>query len=1366
MGTLAKGYSFGVEDNVGPVAIITPANQESVVGAVVKMDGRASFDTDGQPSGVITYQWSFSRVPIGSQVELTGFEPMDPDSTVVTFAPDVTGFYEVSLVVNDGSIDSDPTLGSVDVSVISVPNNRGITPDASFVWNYLSDFWNMVDDKERFEVLWAAAIQIIGAELLKLYQYDYNKSIRDIQSVFQRRWIHYDPELVFVQPSEATAILTDNQAGLNAATLAIDPDSGVVLDDQENFFNLVTVPLTEGAFRLTSYNKVIPPGLLISVADRSYTLARSNRTTKAINEGDDGSINVASPDTFNGSGFYDTYVGLVLKILSGSDVGDYLVATVSVDGNSVTVTDMDGGAVTFTTTASGLDYTVVPTSPNLSSFFADQKVIPTRTSGQEWRFGATFQTDEYELEEYGVSIGDVLVVNVHRVGLDLAYEVGFQIIGVDRDRVSFVFNTDDLTDGVPAGGLSDDTQLALAEALQITGLSRNSAGVLEYSLEAATIRSKLISDAFKREYYETTLTWDTEIDLGAFIAKLTPIKIVRNSKMLLPSDILSIPMMQEYIKQPELGEVDGQLYIIGKNGLLHEIDHEPYILTENLDYVIDDQSEVTGYADTVQGSEEVYIPRGDLIDRGIKRGDSLELVIGGTEVIFDIKKVLDSETLVVYPSPSSTGSVQFTIVRRVAGKFLRFVNGTFSKDNPIPSRMWAELTFMDNNPLIEANFGSLVGVRAEDIPPAQAPYKSIVEGLMYALANGPVVNNLHLAAQILLGLPFAEEQGVVTEINPEFRLRNDGSPLYGRILIEARDNDGNSTGSTNVYLYPLGRQLEDPDTPDGWIPATPNEAGLAINPDTGVEYAVGDSVTQFAALSKGVEIADYISDDTLTDSMLEQGIISALVTQYQSFRLRINSDITTPSDVNLTTSFIKTAKPHYANISAGLLKIIEDIIDIEDSVIFGLITEMFDTIGYSLPVAVKVDPGTVDDDYLSIDGIMYTRYVLSHDLITTQGSNHVTSASGGFVSPGANQTFDRPLVRAGDILDIEAGFNAGKYPIASVVDDNGVIVTFTGQFETAGSQTFRIYRPVVNPIFPQFSATVASTSQIVDIDEGGMSAGVAVGDVFTFHGGAVDASRIYTIIAFDRGLKQITVTPAVVEAGGTYTGNIRREGIETQYLGNDESDTPFTAAFATGSAAVVFDPGSSDLDQLSFVRPEDTIILGSFVFNILDFDPSTLTAYVDPKPTFTSASESVAIWRPSRQGTPIGFAFTERIPDECVDLELQRTTGPLLAPPPSPPYVGGVDPADYLNGVLLADLQTTATSPDVDSATGEDFDALGIVPGDLLVLLDGTDSVVDIGYGTGVYPIQELPDVNTLRLTRPLTATGTFKYGIRRRKSL
>lgn len=229
-----KGYLFDVEDNTGPRAVITPSSQRTVLGAVVKLDGRASFDTNTTPSGILNYHWKFLRIPIGSQVELEGFSFLDPDEAVATFAPDKTGIYEVELIVDDGSIDSPPFVATVEANRIAVPNNRGIVPDASFIWNYLSDFWSVVDGRQRFEVIWSSAIQIAAAELLKAYQYDYNKSVRDIQEVIQKRWVNYDTALE-LSATETTGILADDQAGVEAATLAIDPKTGIVLEDQEDF---------------------------------------------------------------------------------------------------------------------------------------------------------------------------------------------------------------------------------------------------------------------------------------------------------------------------------------------------------------------------------------------------------------------------------------------------------------------------------------------------------------------------------------------------------------------------------------------------------------------------------------------------------------------------------------------------------------------------------------------------------------------------------------------------------------------------------------------------------------------------------------------------------------------------------------------------------------------------------------------------------------------------------------------------------------------------------------------------------------------------------------------------------------------------
>jgi len=1333
------GYVFDVEDNTGPRAIITPAEQESVVGAVVKMDGRASFDTATNPSGIINYHWSFSRVPIGSQVELEGFVSLDPDSSVITFAPDITGFYEMQLIVDDGSISSDPFTASVDVAVIVVPNNKGIVPDASFVWSYLSDFWSRVEERAKFEVFWSTAIQIVSAELLKQYQYDYNKSIRDIQKVFQKRWVNYSSSIV-LDRSFITGVLAEDQAGLNAATSLLDVTSSAPLNIQPDFSNLVVVPISEGNFVTTSFDRPILGGKLISLGGRSYTMARSSNGVKAVDEGTDGQTVATS--NFLGSGFLSGYVGFQLRVLSGSDKGTYLIAAV-IDGGSLGVTNLDGSPTSFIGSLD-VSYTIVPTTNSVSNFFADINVVPTETAGQPWRFSSTLTSTEFDFEAEGVSAGDILEVEITRLDLSLVTLVRFQIVGVDRSKLSFVFSFDDLVDGVPARSLSKQTQLDLAENLQVTGLLVDSSGSLQYALEADLINQTVSSKTFKRKFFESVLNSESEIDLGAFKIKARPSKVIRNSHIAIDKDTISIPLLQEYIRQPDLAELDGVTQIVDRNGKMFPISRKPFVLSENLDYIIDDESRITGVASTTQDIDVITIVRGDLIDRNIKPGDLITLTTGSTKQIYNIRKVIDSDTLRVFPIPIATSlTVPFLIKRRVAGKFIRFTNSIFTKTHPCPDRLWAELTYFSNDANIEANFGVLVGVTRDEINKrgVQAPYKTVVEGLMYALVKGPVQENLRLSAQILLGLPFALNSGVIIEINPSFRIRPDGSPLYGRILVEARDKNDKKIGITDVYLFPQGRQLPDPNNPGGWISATPNEAGIAINPATGVEYVVGDRVTKFSILSKGVDVSDYLSDKTLTQTFVEQGTLEALITQYHSFKLRINSDITTPSDIDLTTEFIKTAKPHYVKISAGLLKIIEDFVEINDSLIFRLFYGFFNNESFSLPLATKFDKGLGESGFISSEGLMYSKYVVGIDLVTTFSSSNVSSTVGGFVTASGNHFYDSPFIRVGDLLVITSGPNKGSYPISAVVNNNTLTLLGSPSFETLTGQSFGIYRLIKNPIL-EGSVTVTNGSSNVAFGAGSFSAGVAVGDILTFTGGGLNSSRIYKITSFSRTSQLGSVTPAVVEVGGTYSAHVWREALVTKYFGNSSSDTPFHAGFSNTSPDIVFVAGTSDLTQLSFLKMGDQITRGSDVFTVVDYDSATLTAHVFPPSTFTAAAQAVSISRPYRATTPISADLLERMPEEALFLKLQRPIG-------------------------SQDLTTTNGSAVVSTVSLLNFVALGIIPGDFLVVLAGADSTRDIGYGAGIFPILSLPSTTTMQLTRPLTVTNVapgIRYGIQRKK--
>ncbi len=90
-------------------------NFEAALDSVVRLDGAASTDEDGDP---ITYLWSFDERPIGSAAEFD-----DPTAVAPSFPADAQGFFVVSLVVNDGELDSDPGIIRV---AVEIPGSRPI----------------------------------------------------------------------------------------------------------------------------------------------------------------------------------------------------------------------------------------------------------------------------------------------------------------------------------------------------------------------------------------------------------------------------------------------------------------------------------------------------------------------------------------------------------------------------------------------------------------------------------------------------------------------------------------------------------------------------------------------------------------------------------------------------------------------------------------------------------------------------------------------------------------------------------------------------------------------------------------------------------------------------------------------------------------------------------------------------------------------------------------------------------------------------------------------------------------------------------------------------------------------------------------
>jgi hypothetical protein len=79
----------------------------AVVDQPVQLDGSASTSPTGEP---LTYEWSLIAVPAGSGSQLSNPSAVDP-----YFIPDVTGDYQVELVVCDGAACSDPVTENIAV---------------------------------------------------------------------------------------------------------------------------------------------------------------------------------------------------------------------------------------------------------------------------------------------------------------------------------------------------------------------------------------------------------------------------------------------------------------------------------------------------------------------------------------------------------------------------------------------------------------------------------------------------------------------------------------------------------------------------------------------------------------------------------------------------------------------------------------------------------------------------------------------------------------------------------------------------------------------------------------------------------------------------------------------------------------------------------------------------------------------------------------------------------------------------------------------------------------------------------------------------------------------------------------------------
>lgn len=115
-------------------------------GDLLTLDGSSSDDPDGD---ALSYVWHIVTKPSNSQAKIS-------DTLVVrpTFTPDTEGTYIISLVVNDGTLDSEPDEVTIHATTYSFKDqliNIGLDPvDADYlIQNHLDDVKVVLNDQDR-----------------------------------------------------------------------------------------------------------------------------------------------------------------------------------------------------------------------------------------------------------------------------------------------------------------------------------------------------------------------------------------------------------------------------------------------------------------------------------------------------------------------------------------------------------------------------------------------------------------------------------------------------------------------------------------------------------------------------------------------------------------------------------------------------------------------------------------------------------------------------------------------------------------------------------------------------------------------------------------------------------------------------------------------------------------------------------------------------------------------------------------------------------------------------------------------------------------------------------------------------------------
>jgi hypothetical protein len=588
----------------------------------------------------------------------------------------------------------------------------------------------------------------------------------------------------------------------------------------------------------------------------------------------------------------------------------------------------------------------------------------------------------------GVTQGDILISRVSDITENLVMEIRSEIVAVTPTRILVR----------PAIGAEWITDSDIEAAVAKFGITKSAF-------------SKIFKlPKFRWRYFNTELRSTDVLSVGNYDFRITPTKILRNTRIPLADEVVSVLTLTEFIT--EVTVTDGMVY--SEYGSTLDLGRDQISLSQNDEYVVTSLEFVGGGLNAAAGSFTVVSDTSDFELHEVLPGDTLVITTGVCRGEYEIAAVDGATLTLVEALPRQVVEDDFRISRKIPVNFIKF-DQQFSPTNPCPV-LWAETYILDNGEAIEDNFGAAVKLSKEEHTSwnTKNTYKSVVESLLRIKMLGPNFDTFTRAVSAAIGIPIAKSRGIIRII--ENNLLAGGT--RGRVVIEDIDGAGVPLNLFRIYTFSDSTDIS-------FAPLS----GLSSNPRTGIQWAIGDIVESGEVLGNGVLVEDrYTSRDFPVAGVLG----------YHLFRLLIDSD-SVPlrlDTLQYLVSYVREVRPHYVWIIVSLVKYLVDYINIDTEIFFKMRARLFDD-------AYHIDFGAnIFDEYIHLVQRLDARKVsvrtiwVTNDLQIRAGGI-VYSATGGFVTPPDNVDFggEAPVL-AGDILLIEVGPYRGIYTITSVIDDN------------------------------------------------------------------------------------------------------------------------------------------------------------------------------------------------------------------------------------------------------------------------------------------------------------------------------------------